>query len=127
MSMAFHPQTDRMSKQTNKTVEQCLRFYVECNQTGWKKKLPLVRFNIMNAVNASTGLSGFQVCMGRSPQILLPLVPSPTQTPVDEVTARCILADIANTEAETKDALIAAKVSQAHYANSTDCQRIYSW
>jgi hypothetical protein len=117
MSTAFHPQTDGASERTNKTVEQCLRFHVERNQTGWKKKLPLVRFHIMNAVNASTGLSGFQVRMGRSPRILPPLVPCPTTPSIDEAAARVIVSDISSLEAEAKDALLASKVSQAHYAN----------
>jgi hypothetical protein len=71
----------------------------------------------MNAVNASTGLSGFQVHMGRSPRILPPLVPAPARPSLDETAARAIVSNITSLEAETKDALIAAKVSQAHYAN----------
>ena len=42
MSTAHHPQTDGASEQTNKTVEQCLRFHVERNQKGWKRALPRV-------------------------------------------------------------------------------------
>jgi hypothetical protein len=118
MSTSFHPQTDGASERTNKTVEQCLCFHIEWNQTGWKKKLPLVRFNIMNAVNASTRLSGFQVHLGRSPRILPPLVPSPTHASVDETAARRIIADIADYEYEAQDALIASKVAQAHFANT---------
>jgi hypothetical protein len=117
ISTVFHPQTDGASESTNKTVKQCLRFHVECNQTSWKKKLPLVHFHIMNAMNASMGLSGFQVWMGRSPHILPPLVPSPTRATVDEVAAHEIVSDISSFEAEVKDALLAAKATQAHYAN----------
>ena len=72
LSTAYHPQTDGASERTNKTVNQCLRFHVERNQKGWVKALPLIRFNIMNSINKSTGFSGFQLQMGRSPQILLP-------------------------------------------------------
>ena len=35
MSTAFHPETDGSSKQTNKTVNQCLRYHVTRNQKGW--------------------------------------------------------------------------------------------
>jgi hypothetical protein len=117
MLTSFHPQTDGASERTNKTVEQCLRFHVERNQTGWKKKLPLVRFHIMNAMNTSTGLSGFQVQMGRSPRILPPLIPSPARATVDKVAAHKIVSDIFSFEAEAKDALLASKVNQAHYTN----------
>ena len=49
MSSAYHPQTDGASEQTNKTVNQCIRFHVECNQKGWVKTLPQVHFHIMNS------------------------------------------------------------------------------
>ena len=61
MSMAYHPQTDGVSERTNKTVNQLLRYHVECNQSGWVKALPLVQFNIMNMVNKLTGFSPFQL------------------------------------------------------------------
>jgi hypothetical protein len=72
----------------------------------------------MNAVNASTGLSEFQVHMGRSLCILPPLVPAPACLSLDETAARAIVSNIASLEAEAKDALIANKVSQAHYVNT---------
>ena len=74
MSTAFHPETDGSSERTNKTINQCLRYHVQRNQKGWVKSLPLIRFQIMNTVNASTGYSGFELRMGRSPRVIPPLV-----------------------------------------------------
>src|ERR1700678_1302358 len=48
LSMSFHPQTNGASERSNKTINQCLRFHVERNQTGWAKSLSFVRFHIMN-------------------------------------------------------------------------------
>lgn len=61
LSSAFHPQTDGLSKRTNKTVIQALQYHVECAQTGWVLALPRIQFSIMNMVNVSTGYSGFQL------------------------------------------------------------------
>lgn len=121
MSSAFHPQTDGASERTNKTVNQCLRYHVRRNQRGWVAALPRVRFDIMNSVNASTGLSGFQLRMGRTPRIIPPLVPNtiprPAPTTTAETTARALLDRIANDTAEARDNLLMAKVAQAHFAN----------
>ena len=51
---AYHPEMDGTSKHTNKTINQCIHFYVEHNPKGWAKTLPLIHFNIMNTVNKST-------------------------------------------------------------------------
>src|SRR5438046_1188108 len=59
MSTAYHPQTDGSSEWSNKTVNQCVLYFVQRNQKGWVKALPLIRFNIMNSVNASMGYTGF--------------------------------------------------------------------
>jgi hypothetical protein len=67
MSMAYHLQTDGSSERSNKTVNQCLHYHVQWNQKGWVAALPLIRFQIMNSVNGSTGYSGFELLMGRSP------------------------------------------------------------
>ena len=39
MSTVFHPETDGASEQTNKTVNQCLRYHVMRNQEGWVRVL----------------------------------------------------------------------------------------
>ena len=75
MSSAYHPETDGLSERTNKTLNQSIWYHVKRNQKGWVKALPLIRFNMMNTVNTSTGFSGFQLRMGRSPRLIPPLVP----------------------------------------------------
>lgn len=42
MSAAYHPQTDGASERTNKTINQCICFYVEWHQRGWAKVLPRI-------------------------------------------------------------------------------------
>ena len=74
MSLSYHPETDGASECTNKTVNQMLRYHVERNQLGWVCALPLVRFNIMNTINKSTGFLPFQLCMGCSPRVIPPLI-----------------------------------------------------
>ena len=87
-SSSYHPQSNGASERTNKTVNQCIRFHVERNQTGWAKALPLIRFHIMNSVNKSTGYSPFQLRFGRAPRILPPLLPPPPSASSEYVTAR---------------------------------------
>jgi hypothetical protein len=67
MSTSYHPETDRSSERSNKTINQMLHYHVKRNQKGWVRALPQIRFQIMNMVNASTGYSGFQLHLGRSP------------------------------------------------------------
>ena len=74
MSSVYHPQSDGASEWTNKTLNQCLCYHVDRNQSGWRRALPRIRFQMMNTVNASTGFSQFQLRMGRSPPLIPPLV-----------------------------------------------------
>ncbi len=90
MSTAYHLETDGVSKQTNKTVIQALHFHVQRNQTGWVRALPRVRFNIMNTVNHLTGFSPFQLHLGKSPQLLPPLITMNTTTPEEFSVERLI-------------------------------------
>jgi hypothetical protein len=71
MSSSYHPETNGSSEQSNKMINQALRFHVKRNQTGWVKALPLIRFQMMNSVNSSTGYSGFELRMGTSPRMIL--------------------------------------------------------
>jgi hypothetical protein len=126
LSTAYHPQTDGASERTNKTVVQCLRYYVDRNQTGWVKALPKVRFDIMNTVNASTGFTPFNLKSGYSPRLIPPLLQGngtphiivmPPDTTPEEVAARAMVERLEMDIQEAKDSLTAAKISQAHHAN----------
>jgi hypothetical protein len=118
LSTAYHPQTDGSSERTNKTVIQALRFLVDRNQRGWVKALPRIRFYIMNSVNSSTGLSGFQLKSGYSPRLLPPLARTNRNQPEEIREAQDIIRDIHSAEREAQDNLLAAKIYQAHYADT---------
>ncbi len=122
MSSSFHPETDGSSERSNKTVNQAIRYHVECNQKcnqkGWVRALPVIHFNIMNTVNASTGFSGFQLCMGCSPHVLPPLVPNRlVDNAKSDTDAAKIIAQLLDDMAQARDNLIKAKINQAHHAN----------
>jgi Integrase zinc binding domain len=84
MSSSYHPETDGASEHLNKMVVQCLHFHVERTQSGWLRALLLVRFNIMNTINVSTGFSPFQLRMGQSPRLIPPLISNDMSVP-DEI------------------------------------------
>ena len=76
----------------------------------------------MNSLNASTGFTNFQIRLGRSPQVIPPLVPTqapmdPHSTDQDTAQAIQIIEQIETDVAEAKDNLLQAKVFQTHYAN----------
>jgi flavin-binding protein dodecin len=127
MSTAYHPQTDSASERTNKTLNQCVWFHVEQNQKGWVRALPIIHFHIINSVNVSMGFSGFQICMGQSPQIIPPLVlGTVTKETSETCAAHSIISQIEADIAEAKDTLIGVKVMQAFFANKNrGCEDAY--
>ena len=98
-----------------------IRFHVERNQRGWVRALPRVRFNIMNTVNKSTGFSPFQLRLGRTLQIIPPLLPylpqDPTEVSTPAISTRTIIERLQHNVWEAQDNMIKAKISQAHQAN----------
>jgi len=123
MSTAYHPETDGSSERTNKTVNQCLRFYVQRNQKGWSKALPKIRFEMMNTVNSSTGYTPFQLRLGRSPRIIPPLIDTQHHLAnihhTEESAAKQIVTDLERITLDARDNLLRAKVNQAASANET--------
>ena len=119
MSTSYHPETDGSSERTNKTVNQMLWYHVGRNQSGWAKALPLVRFNIMNTVNKSTGFSPFQLRMGRSARLIPPLEPATIDTTPKEKRARETISKLEIIMMEAQDNLLRAKISQAMQANKS--------
>ncbi|OJT13242.1 Transposon Tf2-12 polyprotein [Trametes pubescens] len=124
MSTAFHPETDGSSERSNKTVVQMLRYHVARNQSSWVRALPLIRFQLMSTVNASTGYTPFHLRHGRSPRVVPPIfeedVATATST-TDVVGVEAALAVLCRLETnvmEAQDSLLMAKSSQAFFANS---------
>jgi hypothetical protein len=116
MSTAYYPQTDGSSKQTNKTLNQSIHFHVDHAQHRWKQALPGIQFNLMNTTNASTGFSPFQLKMGHSPCIILPLVKMEIGD-IEDIRALDVIKRLEADVAEAQDNLQAAKISQTIYAN----------
>jgi len=75
----------------------------------------------MNTVNASLGFSNFQICLGHSPRLILPIVPPNIETPTSNdnniLRARDLIDNLNIDIAKAKDNLLEAKNFQAHYAN----------
>ena len=118
MSSAYHPETDGASERTNRTVIQALRFHVQCNQREWVKALPLVRFNYMNTVNASTGFTPFQLRFEHSPRIIPPIC-RPADNSEPALAADQIIRAIETYTLEAQDNLVLAKSHQAIHANGS--------
>lgn len=121
MSTAYHPETDGSSERSNKTINQMLRYHVRRNQKGWVRALPRIRFQIMNTVNSSTGFSGFQLHLGRSPRIIPPLFTTDMPEDLQDAAklATNLLNQLANDVTEAQDNLLQAKISQAHHADTS--------
>jgi hypothetical protein len=121
MSSAYHPESDGSSERSNKTINQMLQYHVKHNQKGWVRALPRIHFQIMNTVNASTGYSGFQLHLGRSPCVIPPLIPSVLSPEhADSLPLISDLIDRLNTDvADARDNLLLAKITQTHHANKS--------
>ena len=119
-SSSYHPQSNGASERTNKTVNQCIRFHVKRNQSGWVKALPLIQFQIMNTVNKSTGFSPFQLRYGRSARVLPPLLPPPPNPSNEYNNARAVMEEISTNVADARDNLLLAIFPQKFF------QRLHS-
>ena len=116
-STSFHPQSNRVSEQTNKTVNQCICFHIERNQKGWVHALPHIQFHIMSTTNESTGYTPFHLCFGCLPHILPPLLNPPPNPSVDNISACQVIKNLHTNIADAQDNLILTKISQSHFAN----------
>lgn len=65
MSTAYHPQTDGQTENTNKTVENMLRAYVNHHLDDWDEHLVSAEMAINNAVQDSTGYSPYYLTFGQ--------------------------------------------------------------
>ena len=59
LSTAYHPRTDGQTEQTNQTLEQYLRHYINFKQNNWIDLLPLAQFAYNNHQHNTTRISPF--------------------------------------------------------------------
>lgn len=67
MSSAYHPQTDGQSEVMVRTLKEMLRHYLSHSQKDWTHLIPVLEFAYNNSVNASTGLTPFELDLGYHP------------------------------------------------------------
>ncbi len=67
--MAFHPQTDGLSKQKKQWVEQYLQLVTSNNPRGWTHWLALATVVHNNCINTTTGLSPNQILFRYNPTL----------------------------------------------------------
>ena len=65
LSTAYHPQTDGQTEQTNQTLEQYLRHYINFKQNNWIDLLPLAQFAYNNYQYSTTRISPFYANNGK--------------------------------------------------------------
>jgi hypothetical protein len=122
MLSSYHSQTDGSSQHTNKSVNQCIRFHINCIQKGWVCTLLLICFQLMSTVNTSTGYMGFELCMGKSPRVIphweMDQVIEDELDLKDMVEKVTVMLERLRDDIEdAKDNLLTSKFQQAHYAN----------
>jgi hypothetical protein len=123
MSSSFYLEMDGASERSNKTVNQSIQYHVRRNQQGWVAALPCIQFDMMNTINTSSGFSRFQLCLGRSPRIIPPIVTNDLNSELKDtpeaIRAEMIISKLNTDVDEAKDNLLWAKVFQTHFANKT--------
>ncbi|ESK80643.1 reverse transcriptase-rnase h-integrase [Moniliophthora roreri MCA 2997] len=77
LSSSFHPETDGLSEQSNKTLVQSICFYVDRVQHGWVQILPCIQFAIMNTTNVMIFLFSYCSSSYASHSIRLIHLPCP--------------------------------------------------
>jgi len=139
ISMAYHPQTDGLSKRTNKTIIQCIHFHIDQQQKGWSKVLQKICFDIINSVDASTDYAPFMLKSGHQPRLIPPIICIPEQILIanNELTettgsacppppildlsppALSFIEELQNCLDDASDFLLAAKLSQVLQVNTS--------
>jgi hypothetical protein len=66
-SMAYRPQTDGQTEQSNQEIEQYLRIFINYHQTDWSDWLALAEFTYNDKINASTKTTPFFSMYGQHP------------------------------------------------------------
>ena len=59
LTIAYHPQANGQTEQTNQTIEQYLWHYISYEQNDWDKFLPMAQFTFNNVEHSTTKVTPF--------------------------------------------------------------------
>ena len=76
LSTAYHPQTDRQTERTNRTMKAYLRIYANEQQNNWVSLLPMAQMAYNNKLSESTGQTPFYANHGRHPNLFTRTFPT---------------------------------------------------
>jgi hypothetical protein len=79
-STAFHPQTDGLAENSNKTITKYLKAYATHSPEDWDEMLPLAEFAYNSSVHRSTKMTPFRLDLGRDPEIPLSALAAAART-----------------------------------------------
>jgi Integrase zinc binding domain len=85
ISMAYHPQTDRQSEQSNLWLEQYVCIYTNYQQIDWAAWLPLAQYVYSSWTSSTMKQMPFDLLMGYTLRLHI----STSQSHIPEVTSRC--------------------------------------
>jgi len=114
MSTAYHPKANGSSEQSNKTIIESLRQYVNVRQSDWPDHLIHVETAMNNSVNATTGKTPTELLYG------CPIRLFPAPVAKDDITIQATADYIAKSEdsiTSARDRHAEAKTRQATQAN----------
>ncbi len=66
MSTAFHPETDGQTERANRVIQDCLRHYVNFDQTNWDELLGPIEYVLNSTKQSSTSYTPFELDYGRN-------------------------------------------------------------
>ena len=110
---SFHPQTDGVTEQANRSIGQLFRAAISLDQKDWVYKIPMMEFTINASISESTGFTLFELSGVYMPTMIRQLPESNMAPPGMRTFTQQALQNLA----AVHEAIIANHVFQQHYAN----------
>jgi hypothetical protein len=111
MSTVFHPQTDGVMEQANRSIGPILHTIVRSDQQDWAQKCPIVELALNSNISSMTGFVPFKLNSGYMPRIGLPMSTNTKFTSVRQFTQQARMNLLA-----AHDVIIESHISQTFQA-----------
>ena len=83
LASTHHPQSDRQTERSIRTLIQLLRAFTHQNEDQWEELLPLLQFALNDAHCEATGSTPFRILYGRDPRFPLDFAAGENRTETD--------------------------------------------